>query len=219
MVESGQYAVPWDLILGFADALAWPAVAILIVLIFRRQLLSVVAGLKEAQLPGGVSLRFSRNVEQAKELALDLKPFMPPDGRDVRDLLPPSAVNQALLKLGLVPSHSSLDMRYYREMATRDSVYALSLLRSEIETMTTNLARGYGISTASGETPESLVGKLEAMGAITGDQANLTRRLLHICSRAVHSDSVSAANALETIEVADVLANQFLRWLTWRVAA
>ncbi len=44
---------------------------------------------------------------------------------------------------------------------------------------------------------------------------DLARRILGICNRAIHGQNVTREEAIDVIDAAAVLANDFLEWLSW----
>jgi hypothetical protein len=56
---------------------------------------------------------------------------------------------------------------------------------------------------------------LRERGAITGEQTDLARRILAICNKAIHGQNVTREEAMDVIEAASVLADDFLAWLSW----
>ena len=92
---------------------------------------------------------------------------------------------------------------------------ALAGLRIEIEVLANNPAAGFKLETREAEPVRSLLRRLRGKGAITAEQMDLSRRVLDICNRAIHGQSVTREEALDVIEAASVLANDFLEWLSW----
>jgi hypothetical protein len=60
-----------------------------------------------------------------------------------------------------------------------------------------------------------LLQRLLDHGAITREQAELSRKILSICNKAIHGQPVSEQEAQEVIDAAAVLARYFLSWLSW----
>ena len=154
------------LVLEYVKALVWPGVVIGIAIRFRTELTRVVARLTRAQLPGGFALDFEREVQEAKRLAEKVPPpKAPPEKEDVAALLL-TEVNTRMIKLGLQPSPSGLNMDYYREIAVRDPGLALAGLRIEIDTMVRNLAKGFGVSVRTATGTARIMEELLGAGAL-----------------------------------------------------
>jgi len=56
---------------------------------------------------------------------------------------------------------------------------------------------------------------LRERGAITTEQMELARKILSICNQAIHRQTVSQDEAFDVIDTAEVLAHDFLEWLSW----
>jgi hypothetical protein len=60
-----------------------------------------------------------------------------------------------------------------------------------------------------------LIRRLYDAGHVTSEQMQLTLKVLQVCNAAVHGTPVSREEADEVINVANVLAGQYLAWLSW----
>lgn len=206
------------LILEYLRVFVWPLVVFIIMILFRNQLKEAFSRLRKADLPGGVSLDFNREVEEARTLSKEVKREAeqehPGKERKVTSL-PLTEANARLIQLGLQPSPSGLDMTYYREMAAHDPNLALAGLRFEIEVIARNVAKGFKVSINIDEAPAILLRRLLDAGSITRSQFELAVSILRLCNAAVQGQSVSRAEAEEVINIAVVLADQYIRWLSW----
>jgi hypothetical protein len=119
-----------------------------------------------------------------------------------------------MIKLGLRPSPSGLDLSYYREIAERDPILALAGLRIELETWFRNVAQGFKVDTKPHDSMNRVLARLRDAGAVTPDQVMLARRVLSFCNQAIHG-AVSKEQALDVIGAASVLAWDYLAWLSW----
>ena len=203
------------LILEFVKALAWPVTALVVALLFRTPLTMILNRLRKAGLPGGVSIEFQEEIQEAKQISKEVEASLPPADRPKRPMIPQTEANARMIELGLKPTSSGLDFSYYREIAQSDPTLALAGLRIEIEVLGTNLARGFKLEPKTAEPLTSLLRRLRERGAITAEQADLARRILTICNRAVHGQNVSRAEAFDVIDAASVIAGDFLKWLSW----
>ncbi|MGC1685441.1 MAG: hypothetical protein WA734_07480 [Candidatus Acidiferrales bacterium] len=203
------------LILEFVRVLAWPVSTLVLVLIFRIPLAAILSRLRKADLPGGVSVDFEQQIQEAKELSEKVEAIPPPADRPKPTAIPLTEANARMISVGLRPTASGLDMNYYREIAQNDPTLALAGLRIELEVLANNIARGFKLVTRNNEPLSSLLYRLKAEGAITLEQLKLTRKILSICNQAVHGRAVTKQEAEEVIDAASVLAQQYLNWLSW----
>ncbi|MFI5089041.1 MAG: hypothetical protein ACHP7P_03160 [Terriglobales bacterium] len=203
------------LILEYIKVLIWPITTVVLVIAFRAPLKAVLARLRKAGLPGGVSIDFQEEIEEAKQLSRQVEALPPPPDRRKTPGIPLTEANARMISLGLQPVSSGLDMSYYREVAQSDPTLALAGLRIEIETLAKNIAAGFKLERRKAEPVSSLLRRLMDRGAITNEQAELARKILSICNRAIHGQAVSQQEADEVIDAAAVLARYFLAWLSW----
>lgn len=203
------------LILEFVKALAWPIIVLVLALLFRSPLSMILNRLRKAGLPGGVSLDFQEAIQEAKQISKEVEALPPPPDRPKRRTIPQTEANARMIALGLKPTSSGLDMSYYREIARSDPTLALAGLRIEIEVLANNLATGFKLDPKKTEPISSLLRRLRDRGAVTTEQMDLARRILEICNRAIHGQNVTREEALDVLDAASVLANDFLAWLSW----
>lgn len=203
------------LILDFTKVLIWPAVVLTLALVFRHPLRAILQRLRKAGLPGGVSIDFREEIEEARELSEKVEKEPAPPNRSVGAAIPLTGANARMIDLGLRPTASGLDFNYYREIAQKDPNLALAGLRIEIEVLAHNLAHGFQLESSRSEPLPRLLSRLHREGAITTDQHELTRRVLRLCNEAVHGRSITRVEAEEVIDLAGVIAEQFLAWLSW----
>jgi hypothetical protein len=203
------------LVLGYFAALAWPAVTVFGLILFREPIVSILRRLKEAGLPGGVSLNFDQEVRAAEALSRQVAqaPRQPP--KRSTPVLPVTQANARLLSLGLQPSPSGLEMSRYSELAQQDPNLALAGLRMEVEILARNLAKGFQIEIQPRDSAGSVMRLLRDRGAITADQYDLAQKIVRLCNAAVHGTHVSREEADSVIDVARVLAEDYLAWLSW----
>ena len=206
------------LILAFVEALVWPATVLIVAFRFRTEIVAILARLKKADLPGGVSLDFSEEVKEARQLSheVEIQPAKPhPAQKTQRPAIPLTEGNARMISLGLQPSPSGLDMDYYRTLALQDPNVALAGLRIEIDVLARNLAKGFKIPTSERESGARLLSKLRSAEAITDAQFNLAQKVLRLCNAAVHGTVVAKEQADVVIDAAEVLFQQYLEWLSW----
>ncbi|HEY4740497.1 MAG TPA: DUF4145 domain-containing protein [Candidatus Acidoferrales bacterium] len=203
------------LILDFVKVLIWPVTTIGLVLIFRSQLVALLSRLRKADLPGGVSINFEKQIQEVKQLSEKVGALPTPTDRPKPPAIPLTEANARMISLELRPSPSGLDMTYYRDIALNDPTLALAGLRIELEIMAKNLARGFKIPIRETESIGRLLSRLKAEGSITNEQLQLTRKILDVCNQAVHGRTVTKEEAEEVITAAEVLTQQYLNWLSW----
>lgn len=203
------------LILEYIQALIWPAIAIFVVIIFRKQIFMIVDRLKGASLPGGVSLDFGQEIKDAKKLSREVKSDRKTERKEAKPSIPLTEANARMLNLGLQPSPSGMNLRYYRNLAEEDPNIALAGLRMEVEVLARNLAKGFKVKVGERDSARTLLRKLYEAGAIEVQQFQLAQKIVGLCNAAVHGKTVSREEADSVIDVAKVLADQYIAWLSW----
>jgi len=203
------------LVLEFVKALAWPLAALAIALIFRREIRAIMARIRKAALPGGVSIDFEEQILETKALATRVEAAPPPPNRPQTAMLPLTEANSRMISLGLKPAPSGLDLAYYKSIAVQDPTLALAGLRIEFEILIGNLAKGFKIDGPASESPARILKRLLEDQAITQDQFTLGKRVLSLANQAVHGRTVSRREAEEIIEAAQVLVDDYRAWLSW----
>lgn len=201
------------LIVEFLRVLVWPVVAVAVTILFRSQLRGLLQRLRKAELPGGVTIDLREEIAEAK--AVSERVVVAAAKPTPTHTIPLTEANARLLQLGLAPSPSGLDMTYYRQLALQDPTLALAGLRIEVDVLARNLARGWKIDVTARESGLRLLRRLLEKGAITNDQFDLVGKILRLCNAAIHGQVVSQAEANEIIDLADILAEQYLAWLSW----
>jgi hypothetical protein len=204
-----------EAIIDFLRVLVWPAVVLTLFIIFRQPLRETLRRLRHADLPGGLSVDLQDNIHEGKELSQKVAKERLKDADTKKPSIPLTEANARIIELGLRPSPSGLDMNYYKTLASQDPTLALAGLRIEIDILARNLAKGFGVPVGTKESGYSLLRKLSDSGAITQSQFQLTQRVLQLCDLAIHGQLVSKEQADEILKLADVLAKQYISWLSW----
>jgi hypothetical protein len=199
------------LVLEYLKALAWPLVALAIAMLFRHEVRALLVRMKKAALPGGVSLDFAEEIQEAKLLSEKVEA----SAKEKRPSIPLSEANARMLQLGLRPSPSGLDISYYRDLANQDPNLALAGLRIEFDVLLRNLAQGFKIEVSPGVAGNRLARALHEDGDLTDEQMELLQKVLRLTGAAAHGKPVSREEALKVINIAEVLADQYLSWLSW----
>jgi hypothetical protein len=202
------------LVLEYLKALAWPATTIFFGIYFREPLTALLDRIKRAEV-AGVSLNFQEKIQEVKELSEEIPVVPTAQTVNPRATIPLTEANARMISLGLQPVSSGLDLAYFRDIAKNDPTLALAGLRIEIETLARNLAIGCKVELKGHESPSTLLNRLLSKQVITSAQAELGRKILSICNKAVHGERVSALEALDVIEAAGTLFESFLQWLSW----
>ncbi len=205
-----------EVVLRYVSALAWPAVVVTIVVMFRKSLAQVLDRLKDANLPGGVKINLQETINQANKLSEEVEAIEPPPESRGVPTIPVTEANARMLKLGLSPSPSGMQLQKYRDLASQDPSIALAGLRIELEILTKNLAKGYGVEIEDRDSVSKVVNKLYSNGSITTQQRRLIDKIIAVCNAAVHGERVSLENAEQIIDTADVLAKHYVSWLSWK---
>ncbi len=203
------------LILEYIKAVIWPVTVLNLSLFFRNEIKRALGRLRKAVLPGGVSVDFQEEVHEVKELSEKVESAELPGDRKRTPGIPKTEANARMIRLGLRPSPSGLDLSYYREIAERDPILALAGLRIELETWFRNVAQGFKVDTRPYDSMSRVLARLRDAGVVTPDQVMLARRVLSLCNQAIHGSEVSKEQALDIIDAAMVLARDYLAWLSW----
>ncbi len=203
------------LVLEFVRVLVWPLVVLGVGFVFRQELKNLIARIRHADLPGGVGIDFPQEIQEARELSVRVEAAPLRGEKKGVPAIPLTEANARLIQLGFRPSPSGLDMNYYRALASQDPNLALAGLRIEIDILARNLAKGFKVQYDDRDSGIRLVRKLYQGDALTDEQMQLTVKVLQLCNAAVHGTPVSREQAEEVIGIADVLATQYLSWLSW----
>ena len=203
------------IVLEYFQAMIWPIVVLVLFIIFRLPILNVIRKLSHVNLPGGLSIDLNENILEAKELSLKVSKEKTKDQDLKRPSIPLTEANARIIELELRPSPSGLDMDYYRNLASQDPTLALAGLRIEIDILARNLAKGFKISVSTKESGHSLLRKLLNGGALSHNQFELAQRILQLCNMAIHGQIVSKEQTDSILKIADVLAKQYIEWLSW----
>jgi hypothetical protein len=120
-----------------------------------------------------------------------------------------------MLNLGLNPSPSGLEFSQYRALAEQDPNLALAALRMEFEILIKNVAKGFRVPLDLRDSLSTVAARLMDRGAITRKQFELITAVVRLCNAAIHGVRVTATQANDVLDTADVLREQYLSWLGW----
>ena len=203
------------LVLEYLRVLIWPGVAIGVSLIFQKPLIALLERIRHAELPGGGAIDLADQIKEAKVLSNKVQGTPPPPERKTGPTIPLTQANARMIQLGLRPSPSGLDMSYYRDLAQQDPNVALAGLRIELDVLARNLAKGFKVQATDRDSGIRLLRTLHSAGAITADTMELATKVLQVCNAAIHGTLVSQEEAMAVLDSAEVLADQYLSWLSW----
>lgn len=203
------------LVLEYVKALAWPITVAALGLAFKREIKATLARIRKADLPGGIGISFEDQIRETAELANRVETAPSPPDRPNTAAIPLTEANSRMISLGLTPTPSGLDMDYYKVIAARDPTLALAGLRIELEILTRNLAKGFKIEASPRESPSAVLKKLRDASAVTSDQFALGQRVLSLANQAIHGRTVSQNEAVEILDAARALVDDYLAWLSW----
>ena len=204
-----------QVVLEYIKILIWPLSVFIFVIIFRIPLIEFLRKVRHADLPGGLSLDLQENILEAKELSQKVQKEYHQQDDTQKPSIPLTEANARIIQLGLMPSPSGLDMNYYRALANQDPTLALAGLRIEIEILAKNLAKGFKVTIRTNDSGHILLRKLADSGAITQNQFRLAERVLQLCNIAIHGQFVSLEQTDKILEISDILAEQYISWLSW----
>ncbi len=203
------------LILEYIKALIWPTTVIIILIIFRTQVISLFGRFKKADFPGGISIEtFPEQIREAKELSVEVRKEMDEEKKD-RPSIPLTDANTKMLNFGLQPSPTGLELSSYRILAEQDPNLALAGLRMEVEIMLKNLSKGFKISLGKRDSIGIIIRKLKEKEAITSRQAKLVGAVIQLCNAAVHGTKVLSSQAEEILDITEILRDEYASWLSW----
>lgn len=206
----------WQLLLEYTKALVWPVVTLVLVMQFKKPLEGLLVRLKKADLPGDISFDFTEEIEQAQQLSIEVeKKVAKSQTTESPALLKRGEANKRMISLGLQPSPSGLDMGYYRSLVMQEPRIALAGLRVELEIIARNLAKGFNVAVSDKDTGLGLIRKLYENGAISKEQMKLAQKIFGLCNAAIHGAPVAAREAEQILDLAEVSARDYLRWLSW----
>jgi hypothetical protein len=173
-----------EFIAACLDALAWPAVALAALIVFRKPLAELLLSVTNLRV-GRLDVAFRDELRSAEAAAHDI----PPAATRSR----PARFEQA------------------RRQATEDPARAVLSAWRELETIINNHADRAHIKAAPGARvmPLVLSALLQAEGALTEPQLDLIMRLKQLRDRVVHDTTtrIAAADAIEYVTLAEQLGS------------
>ena len=207
------------LILDYIQALVWPSVTIFSLFFFKNEIKLLLNRLAEIKVGDKTVTFFQDELNKAKMLSQEVRsdPELTDEKRKLiakAPQIPLTDANALMIKHGLRPSPSGLELSYYRDIAKQDPTLALAGLRIELEIIGKNLAKGFSIDLPSGGVI-SVFKALAQNNAITDTQYNLVHSIIRLANSAIHGTPVTRDDANSVLDTADVLCEQYLSWLSW----
>lgn len=208
------------LILEFVQAAIWPSVVVLALYFFKGEVKLLLKRLASVKIGDHSVEFFQSELDKAQELSADVRtdPDVPEEKREriaAAPKIPLTDANTQMLKHGLRPSPSGLELAYYREIADRDPALALAGLRIELEIIGQNLAKGFNVDIPQRASVTTIFRALADAHAVTNKQYNLVQSITRLANSAVHGAPITRDDANAVIDTADVLRDQYLAWLGW----
>jgi len=200
------------IILEYLRVLIWPIAIFGLGLLFRKAIINLLKRVRHAKIWGN---DIDIEIEDAQELSEKARELSESEKKNKRPVIPLTEANARMITLGLRPSPSGLDFSYYRQLAAQDPNIALAGLRIEIDILARNLAIGFKVPLTTRDSGARLIRKLFDVGAITESQLALTTKVLSICNMAAHGEPITYDQAINIVELAEILAKQYLEWLSW----
>lgn len=208
------------LILEFVQTIVWPSVVVFAVFFFKREVRLLLKRLASVKIGDRSVEFFQTELDKAQELSEGVRtdPEVSEEKREriaAAPKIPLTDANAQMLKHGLRPSPSGLELAYYRDLADRDPALALAGLRIELEIIGQNLAKRFNIPIPKRASVTSIFRALADAHAVTTRQYNLVESITRLANSAVHGAPITRDDANAVIDTADVLRDQYLAWLSW----
>ena len=208
------------LALEFVQAMIWPSVVVLAIYFFKDEVRLLLKRLASVKIGDHSVEFFQSELDKAQELSADVRtdPEIPEEKREriaAAPKIPLTDANAQMLKHGLRPSPSGLELAYYRDLAELDPALALAGLRIELEIIGQNLAKGFNVEVPRRASVTSMFRALANAHAVTNNQYNLVQSITRLANSAVHGAPITRDDANAVIDTAAVLRDQYLAWLSW----
>ena len=195
------------------EIISWPSVVLLVFFLLRKPITYFINQINEAELPGGVKLKtIPKEIKKAEEIRDKILNEPKKEKPDI-DVI--KNYNEKMIARGLEPSPSNLNMEYYYKILYQDPNIALAGLRIDLEIMLRNLAKGFKIEIQGTYSTNAISEKLLNYHAITTNQYQLIKSIINICNAAVHGQKITKGQALKVFEMAPVLINDYVSWMSW----
>lgn len=211
---------PAKLIVEFVKVIIWPVVTIVVLNYFKEETKSLLKRLASIKVGDKAVEFFKSEIIQAQKLSAEVAAEPSPHQDKIEQLshkgqMPIQDVNAQMMKYGLQPSPSGLDLAYYRDLAYRDPKLSLAGLRIELEIIGRNLAKGFNIPLGRDLSVRTIFSTLAENQAITSKQYLLAEAVIGLSDKALDGATVSVPDAIAVIDSAKVLRDEYLAWLSW----
>ena len=187
------------ILLGFVSSIIWPLTVFIILFIFKQEIKKLLTRTKKLELPGGFSIEImAQEIQQGKDLANEVKSERNPEVQEIINRVGTNYETEANLKmieLGLQTSPSGLDLTYYKNIAEADPRLALVGLRSDLEIILKNLAKGFNLLINEREPIIKIISKLLDQGSITSIQFQYIMTLYGLSNSAAHGALITKNQA------------------------
>lgn len=207
------------IIIDFFIGIIWPVTILIIVFSFKTEIKKLLHKAKKIELPGGFAFEtIEQEIVEAKELSVEVQKERKPEIQKIINEATSSFetnANERMIELGLKPSPSGLDIDYYRKIANTDPRLALIGLRADLEIMLKNISIGFNISNKENDSVDKIISRLLDNGAITIRQYELINKLFKICNSAAHGTIITKSDALEILDIGEILVKDYVAWLYW----
>lgn len=206
------------LVLEYIQALIWPGIVLFIAIYFKKETSALLGRIRSAKLPGGVSFDLNEKIREVEILSNEVQETITAQREEHKEkpTIPLTEANARLIQLGLRPSPSGMDIKYYLDIARQDPNLSLAGLRIEIDILVKNLTKGIGIQiNEKHSSTMHLLKKLLDAGHIYKKQYELIVKVLSVCNQAIHGCPVTYEQAHAVIVSAEALANDFVAWMSW----
>jgi len=206
-----------ELILKYIEVLIWPLVALFVIFYFKDELSKLFERAKKVELPGGISIEaFENKLEQAKKLEKEIKSERKPE---IAELIKKhdndTQANKRMIKLGLKPSPSGLDLNYYRQLAQTDKQLSMAGLRIDLELMIRNLAQGFKLKVNENTSVNKVLKVLLDKGFIHSKQSEFMKIIFQLTNYAIHGGEINEEQIDSVLELGETLVEDYVAWLDW----
>jgi hypothetical protein len=206
------------LVLEYIQALIWPGIILFIAIYFKNETSALLGRIKSATLPGGVSFDLNDKIQEVKALSNEVQETVSAkqERNKGKPTIPLTEANSRLIKLGLRPSPSGMDMNYYLDIASQDPNLALAGLRIDVDILVRNLAKGFGIPVDDKRNSTvRILKKLLEDNCIYQSQYELAVKVLSLCNQAIHGSPMTYEQAQSVIVSAEALVDDYIAWMSW----
>jgi len=196
------------------EIIIWPLLIFIIFICLKDKITSFLGKLEEAEFAGIKLKAIPKDIKEAEEIKEKIL-IEPKKEEHVATIKRDNQINKRMIELGLEPSPSGLDLKYYYYLIQQDPNIALAGLRMDLEIMLKNLAKGFSISIDNKYSANKISELLLQKNAITQNQYSLMKVIMRICNAAIHGEKVTKEQATRILDIAPVLIDDYLSWLSW----